>query len=316
MRTVVTGGAGFIGSTLVHRLVDAGHEVAVLDNFSRGRRENLRRVLDAVWLCRYDLTDPGLTALLTDIRPEVVFHLGAQIDVRGSVRDPVTDARNNVLGTINLAEAARQAGVRKICFASSGGSIYGTPDRLPIAETEPVNPKSPYAAAKVCGEVYLNTFRELYGVDCTHLALANVYGPRQDPNGEAGVVALFTAALLRGAPTTIFGDGRNTRDYVYVDDVASAFLSAAEDRGGGRRYNIGTGVATTDRRLHSLIARAIGVEDSPRFAPPRQGDVRDSALCASRARAELDWKPETELGEGIARTIAHFRSEFGSALIT
>ncbi|MPZ81708.1 MAG: NAD-dependent epimerase/dehydratase family protein [Actinophytocola sp.] len=309
MRTLVTGGAGFIGSTLVDRLISNGHEVAVVDNLSRDSRANLADALDTGRLTVHelDINDPELAAAVAGAAPEVVYHLAAQIDVRHSVTDPLDDATRNVLGTIAVAEAARKAGVRKVVFASSGGSIYGTPEDLPIAESTPVNPKVQYAASKVSAEVYLNAYRELYGLDCTHLALANVYGPRQDPHGEAGVVAIFTGALLAGRPTKVFGDGGNTRDYVYVGDVVSAFVAAAGSVGGGRRYNIGTGVQTSDRELHTLVARAANAPDEPELAPARLGDLRASALDASAAAAELGWHPEVDVAEGVHRTVEYFR---------
>jgi UDP-glucose 4-epimerase len=307
MRALVTGGAGFIGSTLVDRLMRDGHEVVVVDDLRRGRKENLAGAEGRFKLVELDVTSPELTDVVAEAAPEVVFHLAAQIDVRLSVAEPLLDVHTNVVGTVNLAEAARKAGVRKVLFASSGGSIYGTPDELPVAESALVNPKSPYAAAKVAGEVYLNTYRQLYGLDCTHLALSNVYGPRQDPHGEAGVIAIFAGSLLAGEPTKVFGDGGNTRDYVFVEDVVSAFVAASGEQGGGRRYNIGTGVQTSDRELHTLVAKAAGAADAPELAPSRLGDLRASALDASAARAELGWRPEVDIAEGIRRTVAYFR---------
>ncbi|MGH3494043.1 MAG: NAD-dependent epimerase/dehydratase family protein [Sciscionella sp.] len=308
MHALVTGGAGFIGSTLTRRLLCEGHRVSVLDNFSRGSLDNLLPVLEHVEVHKVDITDPSLGEVLATIAPEVIFHLAAQIDVRASVADPLTDARQNVLGTINLAEAARRAKTRKIVFSSSGGSIYGSPAELPTTESNPVCPASPYAASKVTGEVYLTMYRELYQLDCTHLALANVYGPRQDPHGEAGVVAIFAKALLTGAHTRVFGTGENTRDYVYVDDVASAFLAASGERGGGVRYNIGTGVQTTDRALHSAVAHAARAPDEPEFAPARFGDLLASALDPALAAAELDWHPAVDLAAGVDATVEFFRS--------
>jgi UDP-glucose 4-epimerase len=309
VRILVTGGAGFIGSTLVDHLLATGHQVHVVDDLSRGNRANLA---DAVrspdfGLHELDINDPALADVCAEAQPEVVCHLAAQIDVRRSVADPALDAKQNVLGTINVAEAARRSGVRKIVFASSGGSIYGTPAELPVNESTPVNPLSPYAVSKVSGELYLNAFRQLYGLECTHLALANVYGPRQDPHGEAGVIAIFAKALLSGTPTRIFGDGGNTRDYVYVGDVAAAFLAATGSAGNGRRFNIGTGVQTSDRELHRLVAAAAGVPDEPEIAPARLGDLRASALDASLAAAELGWKPQATIVEGVRRTVDYFR---------
>ncbi len=310
MRALVTGGAGFIGSTLVDRLLADGHDVHVADDLRRGRRENLASAAATgrLTLHEVDITTPALRDVVADARPEVIFHLAAQIDVRVSVTDPLTDAHQNVVGTVNVAEAARHAGVRKIVFASSGGSIYGAPENLPTTEQAPLDPKSPYAASKISGEFYLGTYRRLHGVDCTTLAMANVYGPRQDPGGEAGVVAIFAAALLRGEPTTVFGDGGNTRDYVYVADAVSAFVAAAGEQGGGGRFNIGTGVQTSDRELHRVVAAAAGADDAPTHGPARLGDLRASALDADLARRELGWKPETDLAEGVRRTVEHIRT--------
>ncbi len=309
MRALVTGGAGFIGSTLVDRLLSDGHEVAVVDNLCRDSLANLTDARDSGRLTvhRLDINDPALPGTVAQVAPEVVFHLAAQIDVRHSVTDPQDDATRNVIGTIAVAEAARKAGARKVVFASSGGSIYGSPEDLPVDETAAINPKSPYGAGKVAGEVYLNTYRELYGLECTHLALANVYGPRQDPHGEAGVVAIFAGALLTGRPTMVFGDGANTRDYVYVGDVVSAFVAAAGPAGGGRRYNIGTGVQTSDRELHTLVADAANAPDEPEIAPARLGDLRASALDATAAAADLGWRPAVDIAEGVRRTVEYFR---------
>jgi UDP-glucose 4-epimerase len=311
VRALVTGGAGFIGSTLVDRLLHDGHDVTVVDDLSKGTAANLTDAADTGRLTVRELsiTDPALASVVAEAAPEVVFHLAAQIDVRSSVTDPIDDANRNVLGTIAVAEAARKAGVRKVVLASSGGSIYGAPEDLPVAETAPLNPKAPYAASKIAAEVYLNTYRELYGLDCTHLAPANVYGPRQNPHGEAGVVAIFASALLTGRPTTLFGDGGNTRDYVYVGDVVSAFIAASGEVGGGRRYNIGTGVQTSDRELHTLVADAANASDEPVFAPARLGDLRSSALDATAAATDLGWRPRVDLAEGIRRTVDFFRKQ-------
>jgi UDP-glucose 4-epimerase len=313
---MVTGGAGFIGSTLVDRLLLAGDEVVAVDDLRRGRRENLvaAQASGRFELIELDVTSPELTEVVADVAPEVIFHLAGQVDVRLSVADPLLDVRQNVIGTVNLAEAARRAAVRKILFASSGGSIYGTPDRLPVDESAAINPRSPYAAGKVAGEVYLNSYRQLYGLDCTHLALANVYGPRQDPGGEAGLVAILAVRLLAGQPTTVFGDGANTRDYVFVDDVVEAFVAASGETGGGRRFNIGTGVQTSDSELHSLVAKCVGVADMPDLAPARLGDLRASALDASAARRELRWRPEVGLAEGVRRTVDCFRAGSGAGV--
>jgi len=308
MRALVTGAAGFIGSTLVYRLLADGHSVVGVDDLSRGRPSNLddARTRDFAFV-HADIVSADLNSMLAQIQPEVVFHLAAQIDVRRSVDDPEHDATVNVLGTVRLAEAARRAGVRKIVNTSSGGAIYGVPQRLPTDETAPVDPASPYAASKVAAEIFLNSFRRLYGIECTHIAPSNVYGPRQDPHGEAGVVAIFVQAMLSGEPTTVFGDGTNTRDYVYVDDVVDAMVRASGAVGGGRRFNIGTGVQTSDRALHTAVAAVVGAPDEPGFAPPRLGDLTRSCLAADTARRVLGWRPLVPLEEGLARTADYFR---------
>ncbi|ORA22513.1 GDP-mannose 4,6-dehydratase [Mycobacterium aquaticum] len=309
MRTLVTGAAGFIGSTLVDRLLTDGHSVVGLDDLSSGRVENLQgaETSDDFEFVKADIVDADLVALLAEFQPEVVFHLAAQISVKRSVDDPQLDSTVNVVGTVRLAEAARKARVRKVVHTSSGGSIYGTPPTYPTSEEIPTNPASPYAASKVAGEVYLNTFRNLYNLDCSHIAPANVYGPRQDPHGEAGVVAIFAQAMLAGRPTKIFGDGTDTRDYVYVDDVVDAFVRASGVDGGGLRFNVGTGIETSTRQLHTVIAKAVGVPDEPEMHPPRLGDLRRSKLDIARAKSVLGWEPQVELATGVERTVDYFR---------
>lgn len=313
MKTLVTGGAGFIGSHLVDLLLNEGHDVVVIDDLSGGRLENLDDAFathgrQRLTFIEGDLLQLDLDATLAAHQPEVIFHLAAQIDVRKSVADPIHDAELNILATIRLAEAARTNGVRKIVHTSSGGSIYGEPTSFPVSESTPVDPHSQYATSKVCGEIYLNTYRHLYGLECTFIAPANVYGPRQNPHGEAGVVAIFAGALLEDKPTKVFGGGNNTRDYVYVGDVARAFYLAAGKQGNGERFNVGTSVETSDRQLHSLVAAAVGAPDNPEDAPARLGDLPRSALSYDKAEQMLGWKPEVTIEEGVGRTVEYFRA--------
>lgn len=310
MQALVTGAAGFIGSTLVDRLLDDGHSVVGLDNFATGRATNLEHLSDnpEFFFVEADIVEADLTGIFGQFSPEVVFHLAAQIDVRHSVANPQFDSTVNVTGTVRVADAARQTGVRKVVHTSSGGSIYGVPSEFPTPETVPTDPHSPYAAGKVCGEIYLQTFGHLYGLECSHIAPANVYGPRQDPHGEAGVVAIFAQALLEGRPTKVFGDGSNTRDYVFVDDVVDAFVKAGSTAGNGLRFNVGTGIETSDRALHTAVALAAGAPDDPESHPARLGDLRRSCLDISRGAQVLGWRPQVSLADGIARTVEFFRS--------
>ena len=312
MRTLVTGGAGFIGSTLVDRLLAEGHSVDVVDDLSTGSLSNLSEARKGddhrFQFHRCDIRDSAVADLIERRAPEVIFHLAAQMDVRVSVTDPVLDAMINVVGTLNVLEGARRAGTSKVVFASSGGTIYGDPDesQLPLAESCAQVPISPYGVAKKVVSDYLAVYRRLHDLEFTSLALANVYGPRQDPHGEAGVVAIFAGRLLSGESCRIFGDGTSTRDYVYVDDVVDAFVRAAE-RGGGLVLNIGTGVETSVDDLYATMAKVAGVEAGPEYAPPREGEVARSALDAGRAEIHLGWKPWTDLTSGSAAVLDYFR---------
>lgn len=312
LRVLVTGAAGFIGSTVTDRLLADGHEVIGIDDLSHGQPANLAAAGTdpAFSFERFDITDPGLTALVGRIGPDAVCHLAAQIDVRTSLADPLLDARVNVLGTINVLEAARLANVQKVVFTSSGGSIYGTPSHLPVDETAPMAPESPYAASKCADEIYLNVYRTTYGLASTSLALANVFGPRQDPHSEAGVVTIFAVAMLKGSSATIFGDGLATRDYVYVDDVADAFARAIlRGNGDGLRFNIGTGVQTSVRELYTRVAAVTGAPDRPHFADPRLGELQAIALDTALAGRELGWQATVGLDEGLTRTVRWLRGE-------
>jgi UDP-glucose 4-epimerase len=304
VRVLVTGAAGFIGSHLTDRLLADGHEVIGVDDLSSGSRANLS---DRVELHELDVADPMLVELARTARPEVICHLAAQVSVRVSVADPLRDARVNVLGTLTVLEAARAAGARKVVYTSSC-AVYGPPATLPVPPDAPLNPLSPYAASKTTGEVYLAAYRELHGLDYTTLTLANVYGPRQTPEGEAGVVSIFCDAMVSAKPTLVFGKGDNTRDYVYVLDVVDAFARAVGERGGGRRFNIGTGVETSDRELHSLVAAAAQAPDEPASAEPRLGDLTAMSLDPASAFEELGWRPATALADGLAETIAWTRA--------
>lgn len=300
MRTLVTGGAGFIGSHVVDRLLGAGHEVLVVDDLSTGRREQ------AAEGCRFeqlDITAPGLMPLVEGFQPEVVLHLAAQMDVRKSVADPLHDTRTNVLGTVNVVTAAAQAGVRKVLFASSGGTVYGEPETLPVREDAPLRPASPYGAAKVAGENYVAAFGRLHGFAWTSLRLGNVYGPRQDPHGEAGVVAIFGTAMLEQRRTLVFGDGSSSRDYVHVDDVVEAFVQCLDSRTDGEVFNVGTGRSTGVRELHTLMAKACGAADAPEHREPRLGELQHIALEASALAAATGWAPRIALEAGLPGTV-------------
>ncbi len=310
MRALVTGGSGFIGSALVDRLLAEGCDVDVIDDLSTGSLANLtdaRATRNRRFsFHRLDVRAPQLQDLVARRKPEVIFHLAAQLDVRVSVANPIFDAQVNILGSLNLCEAALAAGTRKVVFAGSGGTLYGVPENVPVREGHPQRPISPYGVSKKAAGDYLHFYREVHGLEYTELALANVYGPRQDPNGEAGVVAIFAGRLLAGKQATIYGDGSQTRDYIYVDDVVDAFVRAAE-RGGGLLMNIGTGVETSVLDLYARMADLAGVDAPPRFMPERPGELQRSALDSGRAAIHLGWKPWTSIDDGLALTLDWFR---------
>jgi UDP-glucose 4-epimerase len=310
MHALVTGGAGFIGSTLVDRLLAEGDTVDVVDDLSTGRLANLADARanpsHEFSFHRIDIRSAALAELIEHRRPEVIFHLAAQADVRVSVARPAFDAEVNIIGTLNVLEGARAAGTRKVVFAASGGTLYGETDKLPLRESAEQKPVSPYGVSKKAAIDYLVAYRELHGIESTALALANVYGPRQDPHGEAGVVAIFAGLLLQGGECKIFGDGQQTRDFVYVDDVVDAFSRAAT-RGDGLLVNIGTGTETSVNQLYSAMATLAGVETPPRYGPERTGELRRSALDPGRAGVHLGWKPWTTLDEGAGAVLRWFR---------
>jgi UDP-glucose 4-epimerase len=308
---MVTGGAGFIGSTLVDRLLAEGCDVDAIDDLSTGalahladaRSQRNRRFS----FHRLDVRSPQLGDLVAHRRPEVIFHLAAHTDVRVSVSKPLLDAEVNVLGALNVCEAALTGGTRKVVFAGSGTTLYGVTESLPAREGQPQRPVSPFGVSKKAAGEYLHYYREVRGLEYTELALANVYGPRQDANGDSGVVAVFAGRMLAGRQPTIFGDGTQTRDFVFVDDVVDALVRATE-KGGGLLMNIGTGVETSVGELHERIAELTGYREAPNHAPARTGDLARSALDPGRAAIHLGWKPWTALGEGLAITVDWFRA--------
>lgn len=306
MRILLTGGAGFIGSHVADACLAEGHEVLVLDNLSTGKHENVPKGARFV-LC--DIGSETAAEALRSFRPEVVSHHAAQVNVRTSVADPEADATVNVLGTIRLLEASRQCGVRKFIFASSGGAGYGEQDAFPADESHPLRPVSPYGAAKISAELYIRFYGVQYGLDWTALRYANVYGPRQDPHGEAGVVAIFCGRLLKGQAAIINGDGEQTRDYVYVGDLVRANM-AALSRGGGKAINIGTGVETSVTEIFRTLRDLAGSRQEEIHGPAMPGEQRRSCLENRLALEELEWYPETSLEEGLSRTLEFFREKF------
>jgi UDP-glucose 4-epimerase len=309
MRTLVTGGAGFIGSHLVDLLVEEGHQVTVIDNLASGKREN---VAAPVGFYDADIRDPKITPILLTERPEVVFHEAAQMSVKASTDDPIYDAQVNVLGLLNVLNACVAAGVRKIVFASSGAT-YGNPSYLPIDEEHPQRPASPYGITKLVAEHYLKYYALDHGLRYTALRYGNVYGPRQDTHGEAGVVAWFSRRLLRGEVPTIHWDGEQVRDYVYVGDVARANVLAAE-AGDDACLGIGTGVGTSVNQVFQTMCEILRVQVTPRRAPRRPGDLRTAYFAVDRADARLGWKPRVSLRDGLAATLEFYRAEAGLAL--
>ena len=304
-KVLVTGGAGFIGSQLAERLVRLGHRVIVVDDLSAGRREYVPKKARFVQM---HIADPRMTRLIEKEKPAYVFHLAAQIDLRASIKDPIMDAETNIHGSLRVLEGCRRAKVKKIVFSSSGGAMYSSPERIPTPESAPATPVSPYGIAKLAFELYLRSSHRTHGVPYVALRYANVYGPRQDLKGEAGIIGLFTRALLDGRTPVIFGDGEQTRDFVFVDDVVEANLRAMKSRAVGS-YNVGTGRESSVNRIAALIAKAAGSSARIPHGPANKGEERRSALDSRRAKKDLGWSPKVRVEEGIARTVEWFREK-------
>jgi UDP-glucose 4-epimerase len=303
MKVLVTGGAGFIGSHLVDRLVQEGHEVVVVDNLSTGKRRNLNR---AARFYKLDIQSWRLERVFRNERPNIVMHLAAQMDVRKSVEDPVFDAQVNVLGMLNVLQQAVRHGVRKVVFSSSGGAIYGEQEIYPAPESHVTRPLSPYGISKLCGEQYLSYYQRVSGLQMVSLRYANVYGPRQDPDGEAGVVAIFIQKLLNNEQAIVNGNGRQTRDFVYVEDVVEANLAVMGQETQGT-YNVGTGEETSINDLFRILITHTNSTCKEVHGPAKNGEQARSVIDSGKLRQELSWEPKTELSEGLKRTVDFFR---------
>jgi UDP-glucose 4-epimerase len=307
MKILVTGGAGFIGSWVADSYIDSGHEILIFDDLSSGRRENIP---DKAQFTEGDIRDSGLVEkIIADYKPDVVNHHAAQIDVRKSVENPAYDAGINIIGTLNLLESSVRYGVRKFVFASTGGAIYGEPEKLPADETIPPMPISPYGTSKYAVEKYMEYYKAVHSLDFVALRYSNVYGPRQNPHGEAGVLAIFCSRILSGKPCLIYGDGSQTRDYVYVGDVARANLKALDAPSGS--FNIGTQVETSVNDLVSELGNASGMDFKVEHADARAGEVQRISLDVGLAESALGWKPQVFLKEGIKNTWEWFNNASG-----
>lgn len=304
MKVLVTGGAGFIGSHVVDIYVSHGYQVVIVDDLSTGREININ---PRAKFYRVDIRDPGLRQIFELERPDYVNHHAAQIDVRRSVAEPIFDADVNILGSINLIECARQFGVKRFIYISTGGAVYGEPEYLPCDENHPVNPICQYGASKHTVEHYLYMYKVNYGLDYTVLRYPNVYGPRQDPHGEAGVVAIFTGQMLRGEQVVINGDGEQERDFVYVEDCARANLLALQAEHGLGILNLGSGQGVTVNEIYNRLRNLTGYQKEAIYGPPKLGETRRIYLDATKARHELGWEPRISLAEGLERTVSYFR---------
>lgn len=308
MKILVTGGAGFIGSHVVDRFVQEGYGVVVADNLATGKRRHINRAAE---FYRVDIRSRWLERVFRRERPTVVCHHAAQVDARRSVQDPLFDAETNILGTLNILRYALKYGVRKVIFASAGGAVYGESDHLPLSESHPTRPASPYGISKLAGDEYLRYFYEADGVEYVSLRYASVFGPRQDPDGESGVVAIFTQKMLQGEQPVIDGNGRQTRDFVYVDDVVEANVAALGKEAHGI-YNVGTGQETTINELFNLLAGCMTSSVREMHGPAKKGEQRKIALDASRIHRELNWEPKVSLKDGLARTVEYYRQLAGA----
>lgn len=304
MNIIVTGGAGFIGSHVADAFIKEGHRVIIIDNLSTGREENINPKAE---FHKLNINDPEVEDIFKNNKIDILDHHAAQIDVRKSVADPVFDADTNIIGAIKLMEYGRKYGVKKVIFSSTGGAIYGEPDYIPVDEKHPTRPMAPYGTSKLCFEQYLLYYNRLYNTDFTILRYANIYGPRQDPHGEAGVVAIFSNIMLEGKQPKIFGDGESTRDYLCVFDVVKANLMALE-KGSGEIYNLGTGKETSVNELFENMRAVMKIDLEPIYAPARLGEVERIALDNTKAREKFGWKPDYNLDKGLAMTIDFFAS--------
>jgi UDP-glucose 4-epimerase len=303
MRIVVTGGAGFIGSHVVDRLIEEGHEVSIVDDLSTGKKKNINPKAE---FHKLDILSPKLERVFKKARPEVVVHHAAQMDVRRSVADPLFDGQVNILGTLNVLEQAVKIGTKRLIFASSGGAVYGDQETFPASEQHPVRPISPYGVSKLSAEHYLYYYQRTYGLQPAILRYGNVYGPRQDPFGEAGVVAIFALKLLQNEQPVINGNGKQTRDYIAVDDVVEANMTVL-NRGLNDTFNVGTGRETSVNQLYRMLADAVGSPIKERYGPERRGEQARSCLDVSKLSKASDWEPRVDLAEGLKRTADYFR---------
>ncbi|HEX9017566.1 MAG TPA: NAD-dependent epimerase/dehydratase family protein [Anaerolineaceae bacterium] len=303
MKVLVTGGAGFIGSHVVDLMIEAGHDVVVVDNLVTGRKRNLN---PRAKFYQVDIRSPELEQVFETERPEVVDHHAAQMDVRRSVADPLYDADINVMGGLKVLNAAVKYGVRKVIHISSGGAVYGEPVYLPCDEAHPVQPLCPYGATKYMMELYLYMYKQTYGLDYSIIRYPNVYGPRQDPAGEAGVVAIFAGQMLKNNPVTIYGTGEQVRDYVFVKDCARANLMLLE-KGSGCVYNLGYGIGTTVNQVFDGLKEATGYPQAAKYAPARAGETFRIYLTAAKAKQDLGWEPSVTLQEGLRQTVSYFK---------